>query len=179
MDSVNRFESKTTLWLLRAEYAVALVACGVLFLLHLPEVRWIPAIVLFVYIDVIGYLPGAIAFRRSKTGDIPKTYYVLYNTMHSFVTHAVVLGIWAAVSGFEWAMLVVPLHLCGDRAIFGNFLKSFRVPFEPSALPEFVEFERAGRRAYRSNGRRPALVGAPAASDEDQPGWKEPHVGKQ
>ncbi|MFC7310221.1 hypothetical protein ACFQVC_39170 [Streptomyces monticola] len=142
MDHVNRFESKATFGLLRLEYGAALVVCSVLFLLHLSEVRWWAAIVLFLYIDVIGYLPGAIAYRRAKGGDISKAYYVVYNTMHSFVTNAAVLGIWAAVAGFEWAMLAVPIHLCGDRALFGNFLKSFRVRFEPAPLAAFQDFER-------------------------------------
>lgn len=147
MDHENRFETRSTFDLHRAEYAVALVACVGLLLWHLDEVRWLPAVALFVYIDLIGYLPGAIAFRRTPGGAISRTYYVLYNVMHSFVTHAVVLGAWIAVAGPEWALLVVPIHLCGDRAIFGNFLKSFRVPFEPAPLPEFVDFERrAGRR---------------------------------
>ncbi|WP_406398629.1 hypothetical protein OH805_06415 [Streptomyces sp. NBC_00879] len=141
MDHLNRFESRVTFRLLRLEYGVALVVCSALFLWHISEVRWWPAVVLFVYIDLIGYIPGAIAFRRSREGRISKIYYVLYNTMHSFVTHAVVLGVWAAAAGFEWAFLAVPIHLCGDRAIFGNFLKSFRVRFEPVAVPAFVEFE--------------------------------------
>ncbi|MGI5450827.1 hypothetical protein ACQEVM_34655 [Streptomyces sp. CA-243310] len=141
MDHVNRFESRVTFRLLRAEYAVALVVSAVLFLLHLSEVRWWVAVLLFVYIDLIGYIPGAMAFRRAENGRIPKVYYVLYNTMHSFVTHAVVLGVWAAIAGFEWAFLAVPIHLCGDRALFGNFLKSFHVRFEPVAVPAFVEFE--------------------------------------
>lgn len=142
MDHVNRFESRVTFRLLRWEYGVALLVCAALFLLHLSEVRWWVAVLLFVYIDLIGYIPGAIAFRRSDNGRISKVYYVLYNTMHSFVTHAVVLGVWAAVAGFEWAFLAVPIHLCGDRALFGNFLKSFRVQFEPVAVPAFVEFEK-------------------------------------
>ncbi len=36
----------------------------------------------------------------------------------------------------------MPIHLCGDRALFGNFLKPFRVPFEPAALPAFTQFEK-------------------------------------
>jgi hypothetical protein len=110
MDHANRFESKTTYRLLRAEYAVALGVCVALFAWHLSQVRWLPALVLFVY-------------------------------MHSFVTQAAVIGIWIAVAGPEWALLAVPIHLCGDRALFGNFLKPFRVPFEPKALPAFVRFE--------------------------------------
>ncbi|MFF8725769.1 hypothetical protein ACF073_04680 [Streptomyces sp. NPDC015171] len=142
MDHVNRFETRTTFGLLRLEYAVALAVCSVLFLLHLSEVRWWAAVLLFVYIDLIGYIPGAIAYRRAEDGDIPKVYYVLYNTMHSLVTNAAVVGLWALVAGFEWALLAVPIHLCGDRALFGNFLKSFKVRFEPVRLPAFAEFER-------------------------------------
>ncbi|GAA0444864.1 hypothetical protein ABZ951_02400 [Streptomyces sp. NPDC046215] len=142
MDHVNRFESRVTFRLLRWEYGVALLVSAALFLRHLSEVRWWVAVLLFVYIDLIGYVPGAIAFRRAANGRISKVYYVLYNTMHSFVTHAVVLGVWAAVAGLEWAFLAVPIHLCGDRALFGNFLKSFRVRFEPVAVPAFVEFEK-------------------------------------
>jgi hypothetical protein len=142
MDHLNRFESRVTFRLLRLEYGVALVVCSALFLRHISEVRWWVAIVLFAYIDLIGYIPGAIAYRRARDGRIPKVYYILYNTMHSFATHAVVLGVWGAVAGFEWAFLAVPIHLCGDRAVFGNFLKSFRVRFEPVAVPAFTEFER-------------------------------------
>lgn len=154
MDHVNRFESRTTYLLLRAEYAVALVVCSALFLWHIDEVRWVQAIALFVYIDLIGYIPGAIAYRRARDGGISKVYYVLYNTMHSFVTQAVVVGVWIAVAGFEWALLAVPIHLCGDRAIFGNFLKPFRVPFEPVALPAFVEFDR--RTVVRDSAKLPS-----------------------
>jgi hypothetical protein len=38
----------------------------------------------------------------------------------------------------EWALLAIPLHLGGDRSLFGNFLKPFSVPFEPDqAHPEW------------------------------------------
>ena len=147
MDHINRFESRTTLLLLRAEYGVALMVGVALLIMHIGEIRWIPAIVLFAYIDVIGYLPGAIAYRRSPDKKISKVYYVLYNTMHSLVTQAVVVGLWIWLFGFEWALLMVPVHLCGDRAIFGNFLKSFRVPFEPEPTPGFAEFDRTITRA--------------------------------
>ncbi|NKY84034.1 membrane protein [Nocardia veterana] len=143
MDYANRFTTKTTYTLLRAEYGVAMLVCGVLFLLHLGEVRWWPAILLFAYIDVIGYLPGLVVHLRADTGAVPKVYYVLYNTMHSFITQAVVLGLWIWIHGFEWALLVVPIHLCGDRALFGSFVKPFSVPFEPKQIREFEEFEKS------------------------------------
>lgn len=115
---------------LRLENLIALGVCVALFVIHLDEVRWLPAVVLFVYIDLVGYLPGAIAFHRSKTKDIPKIYYALYNTMHTFSTQFVVAGVWLLVFGWEWALLALPIHLLGDRALFGNVLKPFAAPFE-------------------------------------------------
>lgn len=172
MDHVNRFESRVTFRLLRLEYAVALVVCSALFLAHISEVRWWPAVVLFVYIDLIGYLPGAVAYRRAGEGEISRVYHVLYNTMHSFATQAAVLGVWAAVAGFEWAMLAVPIHLCGDRALFGNFLKPFGVRFEPVPVPGFVEFDRrfSSRADKRSDERdeRDERPDSRAAQDRDQ-----------
>ncbi|BAX97804.1 hypothetical protein MSTE_02494 [Mycobacteroides stephanolepidis] len=142
MDHINRFESKTTFGLLRAEYFVGMVASGVLLLWNIDEIRWIPAIILFSWIDVVGYIPGVIAHFTRKREPLPKYYYVLYNTMHSFLTQAAVAALWVYFFGWEWALLVIPLHLCGDRALFGNFMKQFYLPFEPKALPEFVELER-------------------------------------
>lgn len=127
---------------MRAEYGVVLAVSTALFIMHIREINWVAAIILFLYIDVIGYAPGAIAFARSKTKEIPRVYYILYNTMHSFLTQALVVGIWAALAGFQWAFLVIPVHLCGDRFLFGNFLKPFNVPFEPHPTVEFAEFER-------------------------------------
>jgi hypothetical protein len=149
MDKINRFATKTTFGLLRAEYFVGMIASGALLLWHINEVRWIPAIILFGYIDLVGYIPSVIASTR-KREPLPKYYYVLYNAMHSFLTQSVVVGLWVYFIGLEWALLVIPLHLCGDRALFGNFIKQFSTPFEPKALSEFVEFEqKVSRRAQR------------------------------
>lgn len=140
MDAVNRFDTRTTHALMRLENLIALGVCVTLFVVHLGEVRWLPAVLLFVYIDVVGYLPGAIAFHRSTSKRIPKVYYVLYNTMHTFSTQFVVIGLWALVFGWEWALLAIPIHLFGDRALFGNTLKPFAVAFEPAPHPAYVRF---------------------------------------
>ncbi|WP_461018716.1 hypothetical protein [Streptomyces daliensis] len=126
--------------LLRAEWGLGLLVSAALFIGHLDEVRWLPAVVLFVYIDLIGYLPGAIRFRRAG-GRVPKVYYLLYNVMHSLVTQGLVALAWTWVWGFEWALLALPLHLFGDRALFGNYLKPFGVKFEPYAHPVYVRFQ--------------------------------------
>lgn len=140
MDAVNRFDTPATHLLMRLENLIALGVCVALFTLHIGEVRWLPAVLLFVYIDVIGYLPGAIAFHRSATKRIPRFYYVLYNTTHTFSTQFVVAGAWVLVFGWEWALLAIPIHLFGDRALFGNTLKPFAVSFEPAPHPAYVRF---------------------------------------
>lgn len=140
MDAINRFESKNTFMLMRLENLIALGVCVALFVIHIGEVRWLPAVIFFVYIDAVGYVPGAIAFHRSRTRRIPKVYYVLYNTMHTFSTQFVVAGLWVLVFGWEWALLAIPIHLFGDRALFGNTLKPFAVSFEPTPHPAYVRF---------------------------------------
>lgn len=137
MDAANPFETPRTFQLHRAEYLVGFGVATVLGVWHWDEIRWLPALLLFLYIDVIGYLPGAIAFRRSRTGQISKVYYVLYNTMHSLITQAAVVGLWILLIGPEWALIVIPFHLFADRGLFGNFLKPFNLPFEPHPHPAY------------------------------------------
>lgn len=143
MDAANHFETRTTYRLIRLEYLVALVASLALFVEHIGSVRWPVAVALFVYIDLIGYIPGAIAYHRSRTKRIPKVYYVLYNTTHSLVTQTVVIALWTWMFGWEWALLAIPIHLFGDRALFGNFLKPFAVQFEPVEHPASVALRAA------------------------------------
>jgi len=137
MDHSNLFLTKTTYSLVRIEYGIAFLALLVLLVIHIGDVRIIPAIILFGYIDLIGYLPGAIAYRRSPDERIGRLYYVLYNIGHSFITGAVVAGLWSLIIGPEWALLMIPLHLTLDRSLFGNFPKAFSVSFEPKPHPAF------------------------------------------
>lgn len=133
MDAKNPFETPNTFRLHRSEYLVGFAASTVLLIWHFHQVRWFVALGLFAYIDLIGYIPGAIAFRRAKTGKISKVYYVLYNTMHSMITQAAVVALWGFLVRWEWALLAISWHIFGDRGVFGNFLKPFNMPFEPHA----------------------------------------------
>jgi hypothetical protein len=163
MDPKNLFLTPTTYRLVRAEYLVGLAVAAVLALIHLGEIRWLPFVGLFVYIDVIGYLPGVIAHQRRKTAYLPHRYYVLYNTMHSLVTAAAVGGLWCLLVSPEWALLALPLHLFGDRALFGNFYKSFGIEFEPSAHPDYAAVKPQLDRPRRPTA--PQTTQAPAADD--------------
>jgi hypothetical protein len=142
MDPHNLFMTPTTYRTVRLEYAAGLVAAIVLLLLHWGQVSWPAFIVLFGYIDVIGYLPGTIAWHRAHGRLTTRTYHVLYNVMHNFLTAGAVAALWSLVRGPEWALLALPIHLLGDRALFGNILKPFGLSFEPQTHPAYEDFVR-------------------------------------
>jgi phosphatidylglycerol lysyltransferase len=132
MDNFNRFHTRTTFWIVRAETIALLLVLSALVILHAGEVHWWRALVAFAIIDVVGYLPGAFAFRRSENESISHWYYNLYNIAHTYLVTGTGVALWAcATGGFEWAMLAVPIHLCIDRGVFGNTLKPTELSFEP------------------------------------------------
>ncbi|MEV0262378.1 hypothetical protein AB0I49_13660 [Streptomyces sp. NPDC050617] len=161
MDQANPFDTPTTAALHRSEYLVAFAVTTGLIIAHAGEIRWFQAIALFLYIDLVGYLPGAVAYRRSRTKEISKVYYVLYNTMHSVVTQGAVAALWWWLIGPEWALLLLPWHLFGDRGLFGNFYKPFGLHFEPAPEP--------GYRAFLGGLHGPLLERAPAHHGKKQP----------
>jgi hypothetical protein len=95
----------------RAEWTLACAALSVLAIAHLPHMNVGRFVAAFAMIDLVGYLPLALRPHHLTRG--------LYNVTHSFLTAAVVLGAWA-LAGPEWAMLAIPIHLAGDRGLFGN-----------------------------------------------------------
>ncbi|MFL5913892.1 MAG: hypothetical protein ACJ768_25430 [Gaiellaceae bacterium] len=141
MDGVNMFDTPTTYRAMRSEYV--LLAAGSAYLLWRKrrEVRWPVAAGLFFYNDTIGYVPGAIAYRRSPNRKISKLYYGAYNTMHSALTAVAVGAAWAKLVRPEWALLGIPLHIGVDRGLFGNFLKPYSVPFEPEPHPVWASVQ--------------------------------------
>ncbi|MEU6673227.1 hypothetical protein [Streptomyces sp. NPDC046925] len=160
MDTKNLFMTPVTARLVRAEYGLGLVVALVLFFAHLGQVRWQAALILFVYIDLIGYLPGAVQYRRHK-GRIHQGYYVAYNVMHSLVTQGLLTIGWIWLWGFEWALLALPIHLFGDRALFGNYLKPFGLHFEPRTHQAYRRFRSEFEAASTAGaaGRDPASPG--------------------
>ena len=70
---------------------------------------------------------------RNRDGYAAPIYYYLYNITHSYLTGLFVALVWGMLlEGPEWAMLAIPIHLSGDRGIFGNSYKEISQPFEPS-----------------------------------------------
>jgi len=160
MDSHNLFLTRTTYRLLRAEYGVALIGAVAVALIHLGHIRWPVFIGMFAYIDLIGYLPGAVAYRRARGGDIWRGFHVLYNSMHSLLSAGAVAGAWCLLVRPEWALLALPIHLCGDRAIFGNFLKPFGLSFEPVTHPAYKELVKNYDQRIESSSSRDVAVAA-------------------
>lgn len=167
MDGHNLFETPATFRALRAEYAVGLAVSLFLLIWHIEDVRILPAILLFAYNDLIGYIPGAIAYRRSPDKRISKNYYIAYNVGHSWVTAAAVAGLWAWLVQPEWALLIIAAHLCGDRALFGNFMKQYSVAFEPETHPVWKEV--APRLAVPAPGAPSARVDEGPPAETKQP----------
>ena len=136
MDSKNRFHTTETWFLVRAEHVALLAVLVVLLFVHRHEVSWPLFVAAFLLIDLIGYLPGAVAYRRAG-GRIAPVYHHLYNLTHSYLTGGLIVGLWAlATGGFEWAMFAIPLHLSGDRGLFGNTYKPAELAFEPVAVAD-------------------------------------------
>ena len=143
MDTLNRYHTPKSWNLARAEQLGLLLLAVGLAVANLPEIRWWAFIAAFVAIDLIGYLPGAVAHRRAKGAPISPVYHHLYNATHNYLTLALVAGAWALAAGsLEPAMLAFPIHLAGDRGIFGNTFKPTELPFEPAAVDPLRWLER-------------------------------------
>lgn len=142
MDTQNLFHTRTTFNLMRLDYTVGLIALSALVLLNASEVNWVRFVIAFAWIDLVGYLPGAILYRaKNAPRPLPPLYSFLYNTTHSFATNAIVILVWRYLVGeYEWAMLALPIHLLGDRGLFGNVYKPFALSFEPESHPAFARF---------------------------------------
>lgn len=107
---------------MRAEHVTLVLLAAALVLAHASDVAWDRFAAAFVLIDLVGYAPGAIAFRRAGRGRIDPVYHHLYSLAHSYLVTGAAVGFWAlATGGLEWAMLAVPIHLSGDRGFLGNF----------------------------------------------------------
>jgi hypothetical protein len=140
MDTKNRFHTDSTYLLERLEHLLIVVVGSVLVLWHWHEVSWLRFVLAFAILDIVGYIPGTIVYHRQHGGKIPAIYHYLYNFTHSYLTAAAVFAVWMwAIGGVEWAMLAMPIHLSGDRGVFGNFYKPMGLPFEPVAVQQPVQ----------------------------------------
>jgi hypothetical protein len=146
MDKHNLFHTPTIYTLERIDWAVLMFTAFGVLMLHVREVNWWHFAWAFALPDVIGTFPGLYCYYFRCAGEhrsIPSFIHQLYNFGHSFATTVLFCAIWYAVGGhLEWAMLAFPIHLCGDRSVFGNIYKPFGTAFEPVKHDAFRRFER-------------------------------------
>ena len=109
------------------------------------EVNWWRFGLAFLLPDLIATLPGLYFYYARRSGphrSIPGVIHKLYNFGHSFAGVALFCGLWWLVTGsVEWAMLAFPIHLAGDRSIFGNIYKPLGTAFEPVKHEAYRRFE--------------------------------------
>ena len=80
---------------------------------------------------------------------------------HSLLSATAVAAAWCLLVRPEWALLALPIHLCGDRAVFGNFLKPFGLSFEPVTHPAYQELvKHYDQHAEQSSSRDVSVVAA-------------------
>jgi hypothetical protein len=124
--------TRRTYWALRAEWIAGAIVSGIILLVHVKDADLVAAVLLFAYPDTLGYIPGAIAYRRKDDHRISLWYGRSYNVLHSAFTAALVGGVYTLLhGGWDWALLAIPMHLFGDRGFFGNVMKMDAVRFEP------------------------------------------------
>jgi hypothetical protein len=135
MDRCHKRHSDGTYWLMRAEHLALAGFCAVLAALHFQEMNLGRFAFAFLAIDAVGYLPGLLVYLRRRPARIPPCYHYLYNLTHSYLAWAVIIGLWRYFGDWEWAMLAAPIHLSGDRGVFGNVFKPVDRAFEPTPEP--------------------------------------------
>ncbi len=153
MDKHNTFHSRATYQLMRLDYLVVLVVMSAAVLMHASEVNWWRFILVFAVIDLVGTIPAWYVYYGRRKGEhrtIPAGFYTAYNLAHSLAVNALIVGAWYLVAGgWEWAMLAGPIHICGDRSLFGNVYKPSGLSFEPVPHPGYAQFSRDYERSDR------------------------------
>lgn len=141
MDKANRFFTPTLYRMVRLDWLVIMIALSIIAAMHWREINWWLFLIVFWWIDFVGTAPGMYYQGRHPERPVPRWTIVLYNFCHSFTTVGVITAIWYAFAGFQWEMLAMPIHLAGDRCVFGNIYKHFDPRFEPHPDPGYQRFE--------------------------------------
>jgi hypothetical protein len=130
--TVGAVQSGTPEWIRRAENLVALAASAILVVRQWRQINWATFVILFSYIDLIGYLPGLARVHHKKSLVIEKPFYWAYNSTHTFLTAAPVAALLVLRDRQRrpWSALAICVHLFGDRALFGAFSKPVGSAFE-------------------------------------------------
>jgi hypothetical protein len=145
MDKHNRFHTPTTYNLVRLDWFILAVIPLILAIQHHAEMNWWRFSWAFLFPDLIATVPGLYIYYGRRSGDrrsIPAIIHKIYNFGHSYAGIMLFCLIWWAFTRrLEWAMLAFPIHIAGDRSVFGNIYKPLGTAFEPVRHAAFERFE--------------------------------------
>jgi hypothetical protein len=146
MDKENLFFTRRSYNLERLDWAILMLLAFALVVFYWREVHWWRFVFAFLFPDLIGTFPGLYTYYARRSGEhrsVPAVIHRLYDFGHSFGGVVLFCGLWWLVTGsLEWAMLAFPIHLAGDRSVFGNIYKPLGVAFEPVKHEAFRRFEK-------------------------------------
>ncbi len=146
MDKHNLFFTRSTYNLERLDWAILMFAALALVIYNWRDVHWWRLTFAFLLPDLIATFPGLYLYYARRKGyrrSIPGIWHNLYNFGHSLAGVVLFSAIWWLLIGrLEWAMLAFPIHLAGDRSVFGNIYKPLGTAFEPVKHQAFERFER-------------------------------------
>ncbi|CAM4153314.1 hypothetical protein [Pseudoalteromonas ostreae] len=140
MDINNKYETVNTHNLVRMEHSVLLIVMAGVAALNYESINWYLFNALFWGIDLFGFYPGMVYYKYINK-NVPKIFYVIYNTSHSYLTWTVFSVAWVYFYGFDYVLLAPWMHLMADRGLFGNTLRPFHVAFNVEKNEHFKKFE--------------------------------------
>ena len=120
----------------RSEWLLLMTALSAAVLWHRDVVSWPRFALAFTAIDLVGYLPGALAFRRARGSAIAPVYHwPLQRDARLRDGGAGGLGLDPRGGRARVGHAGAARHLAGDRGAFGNGFKPSAEPFEPARCP--------------------------------------------
>lgn len=121
------------IFFLRIESFILFIISVALTLFFKDNINFYYYILLFFFIDIIGYIPGRV-FNIFKGDEVThKAFYAIYNICHSLATITLISIAWLYY--FEdYSFLALYVHLFLDRGILGNFLKSSKDTFKTPTI---------------------------------------------
>ncbi|HVR38681.1 MAG TPA: hypothetical protein VMU84_06270 [Thermoanaerobaculia bacterium] len=145
MDKYNTFHPPKIYALVRFDWFIIAVLPLILVIINHKTVHWGRFTWAFLFPDLIATIPGLYWYYGRRSGEhrsIPGIIHKLYNFGHSFAGITLFCAIWWLFTRqLEWAMLAFPIHLAGDRSVFGNIYKPLGTAFEPVKHEAFARFE--------------------------------------
>lgn len=122
------------IYFLKKESFLLFILCVLLTIIMHRQINFYYYILLFLLIDLVGYIPGRIwnyFYGDERTLNI---FYKLYNFCHNLVLITLISLIWLYLFKNDYSFIALYAHLFLDRGIFGNFPKENKDHFKTPTI---------------------------------------------